>query len=113
MTNIIVRLQVEGLHFWLGATELPEVEYLAYAHRHMFYIECKKEVTHDDRDIEFIMFKHKIYNYLITEYYDAKYDSLYFGQQSCEMIANELVNKFKLNYCSVFEDNENGAEVIK
>ena len=27
------------------------------------------------------------------------------------MIARELLEKFSLNYCSVLEDNENGAEV--
>lgn len=27
--------------------------------------------------------------------------------------SGELIKKFSLNYCSVLEDNENGAEVIK
>ena len=31
---------------------------------------------------------------------------------SCEMIARELAEVFDLFYCSVLEDNENGAEVI-
>ena len=34
-----------------------------------------------------------------------------FGDMSCEMIAKELLKVFELNYCSVLEDNENGAEV--
>ena len=31
---------------------------------------------------------------------------------SCEMLASELLQTFKLSYCSVLEDNENGAEVL-
>ena len=31
---------------------------------------------------------------------------------SCEMIAKELLDEFKLVSCEVFEDNENGARVV-
>lgn len=104
-TNIIVNLTYIGLHHWKDC-DLQEVEYLKNLHRHTFYITCKKEVTHDDRDIEIIMFKEEIINYL---------DSVYngnFGTMSCEMIARDLLEEFKLNYCKVLEDNENGGEVI-
>lgn len=105
MTNIIVKLIYAGLHCWKDCP-LDEVSYLRNLHRHNFYITCKKSVTHDDRDIEIIMFKHKINNYLEEKY------SGNFGTMSCEMIAKDLVNKFKLSYCEVLEDNENGAEYI-
>ena len=107
-TNIIVKIQKEGIHYWKDC-DLEEVDYLQYAHRHIFHIVCKKEVNHDDRDIEIIMFKHKIQDYL-TEKYGVVAE---FGGMSCEMIAKELLNKFELSYCSVLEDNENGAEVWK
>jgi len=50
-TDVIVKLQVEGLHNWPAAREVfPEVGFLSDLHRHMFHIEAKKEVFHDDRD---------------------------------------------------------------
>ena len=42
-TNVIVKLQVEATHSFPKAKELfPEVDFLAYKHRHMFHITCKK-----------------------------------------------------------------------
>ena len=113
-TNIIINLQTEGLHHWPEAKNvLPQVGYLSNLHRHIFHIECKINVTHDNRDIEFIDLKHKIYDYLTKSYYDSVYFCLNFNARSCEMIAKELFEKFNLNYCKVLEDNENGAEVKK
>ena len=113
-TNIIVKLQVDGTHSFPKAGELfPEVKFLADTHRHMFHITCKKRVNHDDRDVEFIMFKRDILDYLHKKYYMEKIRVHQFGHQSCEMIARELYNKFDLEYCSVFEDNENGAEIYE
>jgi len=112
-TNIIVKLQVEGLHVWWEAeTKLPEVAYLSHLHRHIFYITCKQTVNHLNRDTEFIMLKHMITEYLTAKYHDDVYNCLNFNGMSCEMLAVELVDKFNLCYCSVFEDNENGAEII-
>lgn len=118
-TNIIVNLQVEALHNWPDAKDIfPEVGFLSYPHRHIFHIQCKKKVNHDDRDIEIIMFKRNILEYLVEKYKDSyvesyHYHTLNFGSKSCEMLAKELLFKFDLEYCSVLEDNENGAEVIK
>ena len=67
-TNVIVKLQVEGLHNWPDAAKVfPEVGFLSDLHRHMFHITCKKKVNHDDRDVEFIMFKRDIQDYLKEE----------------------------------------------
>ena len=44
-------------------------------------------------------------------YYDEQYDLCNFKARSCEMLAKELLEEFDLVYCSVFEDNENGAEI--
>ena len=109
-TNVIVKLQIEGVHQWLGCN-IPEVMFLANEHRHVFYITCKKEVSHNDRDIEIICLKRNITKYLLDTY--SKNGIVCdFGSQSCEMIAHEITDKFSLAYCSVMEDNENGAEVI-
>jgi len=111
-TKVVVRLQVEGLHCWPEAELVfPEVGFLSDTHRHIFFIELKKKVHHDDRDIEFIMFKRDVQNYLYETYYVPEKRCYYFSNMSCEMIATELLRKFKCDFVSVFEDNENGAEV--
>lgn len=89
------------------------MEFLKSPHRHIFYITAKKEVTHLDRDIEIIQLKRVINSYLKKMYAKPNESVLYFGSKSCEMIAMELLNQFDLCYCSVLEDGENGAEVIK
>lgn len=106
-TNVVVTLQIEGTHKW-GKCNIEEVMFLSQEHRHIFYITCKKGVSHDDRDIEIICLKRGI-----TEYLHRAYGKVCrFGNMSCEMIARELTEKFSLCYCAVMEDNENGAEVV-
>ncbi len=113
-TNIIINLQVEGLHSWPDATKIePIVGFLDLIHRHIFHIECKKKVNHDNRDIEFIKFKREVKSYLEEKFYSKPFDCLLFESMSCEMIAKKLLEKFDLEYCKVLEDNENGAEIIK
>jgi len=111
-TKIVVRLQIEGLHCWPDAEKVfPEVGFLSDPHRHIFFIELKKKVYHDDRDIEFIMFKRDVQNYLYKKYYSDEKRCHNFFNMSCEMIAKELLKEFNCEFVSVFEDNENGAEV--
>lgn len=107
--QVVVKLQVEGIHQWKDCN-INEVSFLKHPHRHIFYIECKKEVTDDNRQIEIICLKRRILAYLHVKYCVGVCQ---FGNKSCEMLAKELVKKFQLSYCSVLEDNENGAEVIK
>ena len=110
-TEIYAKLEIEGLHQW---TDCPivEVDYLKHLHRHNFGIIAYADVSHDDRDIEFIEFKHKIHEYLNSKYYNEQYKCCVFGQMSCEMIAKELILKFELSRCEVSEDGENGAIVV-
>lgn len=102
-TKIIVNLNVEGIHYWADCP-LEEVSFLKYPHRHMFHIELQKRVSHNDRDIEIIMLKRDIKNYLGNE-------PINFEGRSCEMIAEDLLNKFEACYVKVLEDGENGAVV--
>lgn len=102
---IEVRLDVEGLHHWPDCN-LPHVEYLAHLHRHTFGIACTAEVSHGDRDIEFIDFKHKVKKYVANRWYDPTYGCLNFGAMSCEMIAEDILTEFGLNKVSVSEDGE-------
>ena len=107
-------MQVEGLHCWPDAFKVfPEVNFLSNVHRHNFHITCKKRVQHDDRDVEFIMFKRDVLEHLKEKYYDKRIRCHDFKTKSCEMLAKELMDKFNLKYCSVFEDNENGAEIYE
>ena len=121
-TEVYCTFEVEGIHNW---PECPfdEVAYLRIPHRHMFKIKAWVPVTHSDRDVEFIMLKHRMESYLLTEYgkpikhatlgWDICDNKLVcqFGAMSCEMIATELCDKFELSRCEVSEDGENGAVV--
>lgn len=112
--NVVVKLQFEALHHWPGVVEHPElkpVHFLAHLHRHIFYVTAKKMVTHSDRDVEIIMLKRNIESYLHRRYFAEDADALFLKNASCEMIAEELLKYFGLDYCEVLEDNENGAEV--
>ena len=111
-TNVIAKLELEGMHNWPDAKKVfPEVGFLSDMHRHKWFITAKKRVRHDDRDVEFIMFKRDILDYLEDAYYNFHTRTHEFGAMSCEMLAEELMTKFECVYVSVFEDNENGAEV--
>lgn len=111
---IWVTFQKEGIHKYpqaLTDPKLKEVEFLGYPHRHMFHFKVKIEVFHDDRDLEFILFKRE----LEALYSDQGTMSL--NNQSCEMIARELAKYIQSKYpnrdlsISVAEDNENGCEL--
>lgn len=120
-TNIIINFRIEGFHNFPKAVEIfPEVSFLSERHRHIFHIQCKKKVNHDDRDVEFILFKREVHSYMIDKFGANFHDDsppfhyhCEFGGMSCEMIARDLLEKFDLEYCSVFEDGENGAEIHK
>lgn len=109
-TEVYCSLQVEALHNWPGCP-FTEVAYLRDPHRHVFYIKAYKVVTHSDRDVEFIMLKHSILEYLTEKYMGATKKLCIFGAMSCEMIASELITQFDLSKCDVSEDNENGSIV--
>ena len=111
---IWVTFAKEGIHKYPAALEDPElkeVEFLGYPHRHMFHFKVEIEVFHDDRDIEFILFKRE----LESLYNRHGAMSLYY--KSCEMIARDLAKYIHTKYpgrslsISVAEDNENGCRL--
>lgn len=109
-TNIVVNFQYEATHNWPGVVDHPDlksVSFLQYPHRHMFHVCAKKEVKHSDRDVEIIKFKRELWEHLRSSYGGE------LGAMSCEMLAEDLVRRFGLSYCSVLEDGENGAEVYQ
>jgi hypothetical protein len=108
---IWVRFTKEGIHKFPAALtepELSEVKFLGYDHRHIFHFKVGIEVKHDDRDIEFIIFK----RWLESLYEDS---TLELDFKSCEMISNSLCDAINYKYphrditISVSEDNENGS----
>ncbi|MEM4258047.1 MAG: hypothetical protein QXL17_02705 [Candidatus Thermoplasmatota archaeon] len=109
-TRVIIRLSVEGIHRW-AECPIEEVSYLRQYHRHIFNVIGKAYVTHSDRDIEFIQAAHDIRQYLYDNYYNEQYKCLFFNDKSCEMLADEIVTRFKLYECEVNEDGEGGAIV--
>jgi len=112
-TEVYCTLQMEGIHHWPGCP-FEEVAYLRNLHRHVFHIKAHMIVTHSDRDVEFIMLKNQIADYLVETYADHTATNttiLQFGAMSCEMIARDLIEALSLSRCEVSEDGENGAIV--
>ena len=109
-TEVYCTLKTEGIHLW-SLCPLDEVEYLRDPHRHVFHIKAFKKVSHDNRDVEFIVLKHQLETYLFENYFKQSLKLCDFGEQSCEMLAKELISKFDLSSCEVSEDGENGAIV--
>jgi hypothetical protein len=115
MTNgfkaIWVTFEKEGLHKYPAALtdpDLKDVSFLGYPHRHIFKFKVWIEVQHDDRDIEFILFKR-----WLESLYAEKTLELDF--KSCEMISDALYAQITAKYpgrhvtIEVSEDGENGS----
>ncbi len=113
MKSIMAKTNFEGIHCWPEAPD--EVSYLRHPHRHVFYIEATVQVFHDDRELEFIMIKHKIDNYLKRMLDDNGVWQM--GRTSCEQVARLIIAVLvqergqRTITVSVFEDNENGCTV--
>ena len=115
---IWVTFQKEGIHCYPAAETDPklktgdeyDVSFLANPHRHIFHFTVAIEVTHNDRDIEFIQFK----RWLEGMFRD---NIMELDHKSCEMISDELYHVIATRYSdrsieiTVSEDGENGATV--
>ena len=108
LTNkkIFVTFQKEGIHQYPNAP--GGVEFLRHPHRHMFHFRVEIDVFHNDRDIEFILFKRemeRLYSDGILEV----------NHKSCEMMADDLADYIYEKYphrnfvIEISEDGENGA----
>ena len=102
---VVIKTDFPATHHW-PECPIPEVSFLKWPHRHLFYVVMKFRVDHNDRDIEFIQQKNKVDHFILAEF-----SNLFLGKMSCEDIAEELMKRFKADFVSVFEDNENGAEI--
>ena len=117
--SIWVTFTKEGIHKYPAALDDPalatgdeyDVSFLGYPHRHTFHFKVQIQVTHNDRDIEFIQFKRWLENLY-------KEDILELDYKSCEMIADDLYlhinNKYPGRFVviDVAEDGENGCQIV-
>lgn len=96
-----------GIHHWPEAVrQEPRVAFLTYPHAHIFKITCVKQVSHDNRDIELLLWREEILQHLKETYPPIEGSpALNFDDMSCEAIAVELFEHFDLEECRVAEDN--------
>lgn len=110
-TTIWVTAQFEALHFYKDAP--AAVDFLRHPHRHVFHVRVEMRVTHDDRDVEFITFKHWLEHRLSVIRGKSPF------QMSCEMIADSIIQEMRVARIwpmrwvkvDVSEDGENGGSV--
>ena len=104
--SIFVQFRKEGIHCYPDAP--AGVEFLKHPHRHMFHFKATVSVEHNDRDIEFILFKRELESIFDSGAMEVDY-------KSCEMLAEELIDYITDKYpnrvisVEVSEDGENGA----
>lgn len=113
--TITVRTRFRGAHCYPGAP--APVAFLRHPHRHEFHIEVELSVTHEDRELEFL---------LVQQFVDGIIDNKWptvngvkdLGNDSCETVARKVGQELKQEYgaarlvrVSVFEDGENGANL--
>jgi hypothetical protein len=115
---IWVTFRKEGIHCYPAAATDPnlatgdeyDVSFLSTPHRHIFHFRVWINVTHNDRDIEFIQFKRWLENL-----YSGQGAVLSLDYKSCEMMSDDLFCTISEKYPSrevwieVSEDGENGS----
>lgn len=117
-TFIFVTTQFEDVHCYLDAPE--EVAFLRTPHRHMFHVKATIEVTHLDRELEFIIVKRDL-----EKMCQKVKEALKPEAKSCERIASWLARAIATKHSwitdklgvervreitvEVSEDGENGS----
>ena len=110
---IWVQFQKEGIHKYPAALTDPalqDVSFLGYPHRHVFHFKVSISVYHNDRDIEFILFKR-----WLESLFEEKTINIDF--KSVEMLADDLYDQIASKFpgrdviIDVSEDNENGCSI--
>ena len=107
--TIIIRTRFEAIHSWPNCP-YEDVTFLRNPHRHEFWVEVEIEVSHNDREIEFIKAKRELDRFLAGVYGKD------LGSKSCEDIAENIMNSgmfWQVQSVTVLEDGENGAKISK
>ncbi len=115
-STIFVRTSFVGFHKWGNAPS--EVAYLQNLHRHVFNVEVRVRVTHDDRQVEYHMLKRDVIGVLHRRWSGVTpgLREYVLGETSCEQLAKYLLQDLvALNYAAISvqvdEDGENGSLV--
>lgn len=112
---ISTNFEFQGLHKWTECS-IEEVNYLKNLHRHKFKCNAKISVDDTNREIEFIVLKNQILDFLFN-FYEVKDNHLIINNGSCESIALNILDFMKQKYpnrkyiVEVTEDGENGSIV--
>lgn len=120
---VVVRTTFDAVHQWVNAPiDTQSISsILQYPHRHKFYVELRAPVTHSDRQIEFLEMKAQL-DKICHELFSGSWSTpVAVLPYSCETIAamigecltasDRRFYELPMFTVSVFEDNENGAEV--
>lgn len=102
---IWITTQRELLHKYPGAPR--EVAFLQFDHRHIFHFRVGLEIFHNERDVEFILFKRFIETHAISA---IPFRSTWSCETMADMIAEIVHNKYPNRQITVevSEDGENG-----
>lgn len=103
-TYIKVLAQFEGFHRYPLAPD--EVWYLRNLHRHMFKVIVKIQVFHNDRELEFYMFKNWLQRLIDENLKKEETDSC---ETFCDKLYKYIEGRFP-NRDVVIEVNEDGME---
>lgn len=112
------QFQKEGYHYFPGAAKDPkyatgdryDVSHLGTKHFHYFNFKVWVQVSHDNRDIEFIQLR----RWIEDQYQQG---ALNMDHKSCEMLCNDLYEKLHEKYpnaeirIDISEEGINGAYV--
>ena len=107
--KIFVTFEREGFHCWPEAPK--EVEFLRNLHRHLFKFRVELSVSGNNREVEFILLKRELENYVDRLMMDCP------ERSSCEMLGEDIITYLSVEHIcrkvkvEVSEDGENGAVV--
>lgn len=98
-SKIRVTEVVLGTHNWPNAKGMTE--YLKHEHHHNFHITVECDVTHNDREVEFL----ELRQYIKDIFYSPSFTvftknwwTVKFGSMSCEMIALRVKDELEKLY---------------
>jgi hypothetical protein len=106
VSTIFVRFTQPGFHHWPEPTK--QRAYLGERHRHLFHVEVRLQVQHDDREVEF---------HDLLDLARGLFPGGELGGQSCETMARSLGKQIARHYgraveVNVSEDGEVGASAL-
>ena len=113
ISYIRVAIEVAGAHHYPESTRI----YLRNSHRHDFKVSVVIGVTERNRQFEFYDVQDSLRKALDSLFVKVDNSTYNFGTRSCEHISYEifhiLCKEFPVESVSVFEDEYNGATVVK